>query len=100
MAERTSIHALVRERRSDILRLADQHGAYRVRLFGSVIRGEDDDTSDLDLLVEMREDRDLLDRIALKQDLEDLLGIDVDVVTEKSLHPVLRSQIQKEAVEL
>lgn len=100
MAERTSIHALVRERRSDILRLADQHGAYRVRLFGSVIRGEDDDTSDLDLLIEMREDRDLLDRIALKQDLEDLLGIDVDVVTEKSLHPVLRSQIQKEAVEL
>jgi|SRR5690554_1231975 len=100
MAERTSIHALVRERRSDILRLADQHGAYRVRLFGSVIRGEDDDTSDLDLLIEMREDRDLLDRIALKQDLEDLLGIDVDVVTDNALHPILRSKIQKEAVEL
>lgn len=100
MAETTSIRALVRERRSEILRIADQHGARRVRLFGSVIRGEDQDTSDLDLLVEMREDRDLLDRIALKQDLEDLLGVDVDVVTENALHPILRSRILSEAVEL
>ncbi len=100
MAETTSIRALVRERRRDILRLADQHGARRVRLFGSVVRGEDHDASDLDLLVDMAEDRDLLDRIALKQDLEDLLGIDVDVVTEKAIHPVLRSRVLMEAVEL
>ncbi len=100
MAETTSIRALVRERRRDILRLADQHGARHVRLFGSVVRGEDHDASDLDLLVEMAEDRDLLDRIALKQDLEDLLGVDVDVVTENAIHPVLRSLVLAEAVEL
>ena len=100
MAETTSIRALVRARRGDILRLADQHGARRVRLFGSVVRGEDHDASDLDLLVEMAEDRDLLDRIGLKQDLEELLGVDVDVVTENALHPVLRDQVLTEAVEL
>lgn len=100
MSETTSIRTLLRERRREILRLADQHGARRVRLFGSVIRGDDDHASDLDLLVEMGEDRDLLDRIALKQDLEDLLGVDVDVVTENALHPVLRSRVLAEAVEL
>lgn len=100
MAETTSIRALVRARRGDILRLADQHGARRVRLFGSVVRGEDHDASDLDLLVEMAEDRDLLDRIGLKQDLEELLGVDVDVVTENALHPVLRDRVLTEAVEL
>ena len=100
MAETTSIRALVRERRRDILRLADEHGARRVRLFGSVVRGEDPDASDLDLLVEMAEDRNLLDRIGLKQDLEELLGVDVDVVMENALHPVLRARVLMEAVEL
>lgn len=100
MAETTSIRALVRERRNEILQLADQHGARRVRLFGSVVRGEAHKASDLDLLVEMDEDRSLIDRIALKQDLEHLLGVEVDVVTEKALHPVLRSRVLTEAVEL
>lgn len=91
---------IVRLRREEIRRLAAEHGAIRIRLFGSVARGESRADSDLDLLVEMEESRSLLDRIALKQDLEDLLGIAIDVVTEKALHPILRPRILEEAVEL
>jgi len=88
------------EHRTEILQLAREHGAYNVRLFGSVARGEDQPDSDLDLLVEMEPGRSLLDHIALKQDLEGLLGRDVDVVTEASLHPRLRDRVLREAVSL
>jgi predicted nucleotidyltransferase len=54
----------------------------------------------VDVLIDMEEGRSLLDRIALKQDLEDLLGCKVDVVTEKSLHPRLREKVLREAVSL
>lgn len=86
--------------RTEILQLAHEHGAYNVRLFGSVARGDDQPDSDLDLLVEMEPGRSLLDHIALKQDLEDLLGREVDVVTEASLHPRLRDRVLREAVSL
>ena len=83
--------------RDDILRIAAQHGARDVRIFGSVVRGEARDASDLDVLVKLDEDRSLLDHVALKQDLEDLLGCDVDVVTEGALHRLLRDRILEEA---
>ena len=83
--------------RDDILRIAAQHGARDVRIFGSVVRGEAQDASDLDVLVKLDEDRSLLDHVALKQDLEDLLGCDVDVVTEGALHRLLRDRILEEA---
>ncbi|MCS4143802.1 hypothetical protein GGP53_000735 [Salinibacter ruber] len=82
------------------MQLAREHGAYDVRLFGSVARGEDRPDSDLDLLVRMEDGRSLLDHVALEQDLEDLLGRDVDVVTEASLHPGLRDRVLREAVSL
>lgn len=87
-------------RREEILRLAAEHGAHNVRVFGSVVRGESGDDSDVDVLVELDEDCSLLDRIALKQDLEDLLGASVDVVSEGSLHGLLRDRILAEAVAL
>ena len=96
----TSILALMRERRGDILRLARTHGARRVRVFGAGARGTSHADSDMDLLVEMAEGRSLLDRIALQQDLEELLGLKVDVVTEGALHPHVRSQILEEALDL
>lgn len=96
----TDLLGLVRECRDEILRLADEHGARRLRLFGSIARGEAVVGSDLDILVEMDEGRSLLDRVALQQDLESLLGIEVDVVTEKALHPMVRPRILEEAVEL
>jgi predicted nucleotidyltransferase len=71
-----------------------------VRVFGSVGRGEDGASSDLDLLVDMAEGRSLFDLIALSNDLEESLGVDVDVVTEASLSPYLRDRILAEAVAL
>lgn len=85
-------------RRQDILRIARSHGATRVKVFGSVARGEASSNSDLDLLIDLAPGRDLLDIVAIKQDLEDLLGCGVDVVTEKSLSPYLRDGVLAEAV--
>ena len=87
-------------KRTDILRLADRHGATEVRIFGSVARGEAGPDSDVDLLVKMAPERSLLDHVALWQDLEDLLGRKVDLVSEKALHRLMRDQILKEAVPL
>ena len=68
--------------RQDILRVAAQHGARNVRLFGSAARGEDRPGSDLDLLVDMESGRSLLDLVALGQNLEELLHRKVDVITD------------------
>lgn len=86
--------------RDDIDRIAAAHGARNVRVFGSVGRGESGDSSDLDLLVDMAEGRSLFDLVALGADLEEALGVDVDVVTEKSLSPYLRDRVLAEAVSL
>lgn len=94
------MNTAIRNHRDEILRLARAHGARKLRLFGSVARGDDRSDSDLDLLVEMEPGRSLVDHVALKQDLEGLLGRDVDVVTEQSLHPRLRDRVLREAVSL
>lgn len=95
-----SLHAELLERREEILAVAARHGARTVRIFGSVARGEETPASDLDLLVEFEPGRSLLDQIALAQDLEDLLGRKVDVVTEKGLHWYIRDRVRREAVPL
>jgi len=77
-----TLETLRRERRAEILKLAEQRGARNLRVFGSVARGEATHTSDLDLLVEWEPGRSLLDHVALKQDLEDLLGVSVDIGSE------------------
>jgi predicted nucleotidyltransferase len=89
-----------RKIREDVLRIATAHGAGNVRLFGSVGRGEQDASSDLDLLVDMAEGRTLFDLIALSNELEKRLGVKVDVVTEASLSPYMRERVLNEAVEL
>lgn len=71
-----------------------------MRVFGSVPRGEASGDSDLDLLVDMAEGRSLFDLVALSDELEEALGVDVDVVTEGSLSPYLRDRILAEAVAL
>lgn len=71
-----------------------------MRVFGSVGRGEQDTSSDFDLLVDMAEGRNLFDLIALSNDLEESLGVDVDVVTEASLSPYIRDRVLDEAVAL
>jgi predicted nucleotidyltransferase len=86
--------------REDIRRIASAHGAGNVRVFGSTGRGEQGPASDLDLLVDMAEGRSLFDLIALSNDLEESLGVDVDVVTEASLSPYMRDRVLDEAVAL
>jgi len=86
--------------RADILRLAAQHGANRVRLFGSLARGEETATSDVDVLVNLDSGRSLLDLVELKRSLEQLLDCEVDVVTEAGLSPHLADRILSEAVPL
>jgi hypothetical protein len=83
--------------REEILRIAELHGARNVRVFGSVARGDDRADSDVDLLVDMEDNRSLLDLGGLEQDLEDLLRRDVDVLTDASIHPDLRLRISAEA---
>ena len=95
-----SLHAELLERRDEILEIAARHGARTVRVFGSVVRGEETTGSDIDLLVEFEPGRSLLDHIALAQDLQDLFGRDVDVVTEKGLHWFIRDRVCQEAVPL
>ncbi len=86
------------EETASIRKVATAHGATRVRMFGSLARGTGRPDSDIDLLVDMEPGRDLLDLIAIKQDLEDRLGRRVDVLTERSLSPYIRDQVLKEAV--
>jgi predicted nucleotidyltransferase len=82
---------------AEIRRLAAAHGVVRVRVFGSRARGEASAASDLDLLVDLAPERDLLDLIAFKLDVEDLLGHHVDVLTEAALSPYLREGVLAEA---
>jgi hypothetical protein len=90
----------VEQQRDAILRIAAQHGARNVRVFGSAARNEATEESDVDLLVDLEPDRSLLDQVALKQDLEELLGCTVDLVVEGGISPYLEQQIRAEAVPL
>lgn len=94
------IENVLKDQREDILRIARKHGARNVRVFGSVARGEARADSDVDFLVEMEPGRSLLDHVALIQDLEDQLGVKVDVVTEKALYQHIRERVLQEAVPL
>jgi predicted nucleotidyltransferase len=85
------------QKRNDILRIAAQHGARNLRVFGSAARGEDRADSDVDLLVDMDPDRSLLDIVGLGQDLEELLDRRVDVLTGASLDPAIRDRILAES---
>lgn len=91
---------LLQAKREDILRTAIRHGAFNVRVFGSVARGEADSESDIDLLVEVEPGRTLFDLSELLMDLQDLLGHNVDIVTEKGLNNRIRQRVLKEAVPL
>ena len=95
-----SPNELLHEKREDILRIASKRGAYNVRVFGSVARGEADSKSDIDLLVDLEPGRSLFDLGGLLMDLQDLLGQNVDVVTERGLRERIRERVLKEAVPL
>ncbi|MGC8625534.1 MAG: nucleotidyltransferase family protein [Phycisphaerae bacterium] len=88
------------QRRDDILAVAGKYGAHDVRIFGSVARGQAGASSDLDMVVRFDPDRTLFDHGGLVMDLQDLLGVHVDVLDEEALRPRFRNHVMKEAVTL
>ena len=95
-----SPHEALKFRREDVLRIAASRGARHIRIFGSTVRGEQTAASDIDLLVEMEPGRSLIDLMSLEEELEELLGTPVDVVTEAALSPKIRDRVLAEAVAL
>ncbi|MGE3620413.1 MAG: helix-turn-helix domain-containing protein [Acidimicrobiia bacterium] len=96
----TTLGRRLRRRRKAIIEAAARRGAHNVRLFGSVARGEDTATSDVDLLVDLDEGVGLFDLVGLQRDLTEMLGVGVDVVPARSLKPRIRSRVLDEAVPL
>jgi len=92
------VASLLQDKREAILSLAAQRGARNVRIFGSAARGDFGPDSDVDFLVDLEPSRSLLDLGGLLMDLRELLGRDVDVVTEPGLHWYIRDRILREAV--
>jgi len=95
-----ALEDLLKAKREEILRVCAKYGAHNVRVFGSVARGEADELSDIDFLVELEPGRSLFDLGGLQYDLEQLLGCWVDVVTERGLKPRVRERVLREAVPL
>ncbi len=92
--------AILAQKRGEILSLAERYRTGDVRVFGSVARGQNTEVSDVDLLVNTRPGCSLLDLGGLLEDLQDLLGCRVDLVTEDGLKPRLRARVLREAVPL
>lgn len=90
----------LRERRDEIIEVARARGASHVRVFGSVVRGDATESSDVDFLVDLEPGRSLMDLGGLLMDLQDLLLRDVDVVTERGLRPRVAERVLADAVEL
>ena len=93
-----TLETLRQASREIILATAARHGAGNIRVFGSVARGEADDLSDLDLLVDLDRDRSLMDMGGLLMELQARLNTRVDVTTERMLRPDIRERVLSEAV--
>ena len=94
------IEKILEKKREEILKICAKYGAYNVRIFGSVARGEADSLSDIDILVQFEPGRTLLDHAALWLELEEVLGCKVDVISEKGLKPRVKERVLKEAIPL
>ena len=88
------------KKRQSILAIAREHGAHDVRIFGSLARGDATESSDVDLIVRFDPDRTLFDHGDLIMDLRDLLGVDVDVISEGGMRTRFRAHVMKEAIPL
>jgi len=84
--------------RAEIRRVVEAHRARNARVFGSVVRGQDTDGSDLDLLIDPTSETTLMDVAAIQVELQGLLGVSVDVLTPGALPDAFRSRVLSEAV--
>jgi predicted nucleotidyltransferase len=88
------------QKSEEIMGIASKYGIHNIRVFGSTARGDNRKESDIDLLVDIEEGRDLFDIGTVLIDLETLLHKKIDVVTENALHQQIRKSVLKEAVPL
>lgn len=95
-----AVREQIRQRREEILRVAEGHGAGNVRLFGSVARGEDTAKSDVDLLIDVTGETTPWFPGSLVAELEQMLRRRVQVVIHRSLSPLIRDAVLREAVPL
>ncbi|MBI5301216.1 MAG: nucleotidyltransferase family protein [Chloroflexi bacterium] len=95
-----SVYDLLKTNREEILRITKQYGASNVRVFGSVARGQADEKSDIDLLVDFELGKGLLNHAALSLALQQLVGMQVDVVSSRGLKQRMRERVLREAVPL
>jgi hypothetical protein len=91
------IEKLLHDKRDEISAVASRHGAYNIRIFGSVVRGEDGPDSDVDFLIDVGETTSSWFPAGLIIDLEKILGRRVEVVTARALNPYLRDHVLHEA---
>lgn len=91
------IREILSLKKDEILKIAEKYGAHNIRIFGSAARGDDRPESDIDMLVELEENKNLLDQVGLMQELEELLGRRVDIVEPCALHWYVKDRILSEA---
>jgi predicted nucleotidyltransferase len=84
--------------RAAIRRIVESHRAYNARVFGSVLRGQDTDSSDLDILIDPTPETTLFDIGAIRHELGQLLGVPVDVLTPNALPDKFRATVMAEAL--
>ncbi|MFZ5966933.1 MAG: nucleotidyltransferase family protein [Bacillota bacterium] len=94
------VYSELKDKREMIMNTALRFGVNKVKIFGSVARGEETSNSDIDLLVNCDEKCSLFDLISLKNELEEILGRKVDIVTEESIHWYIRDKVIQEAIEI
>ncbi len=94
----TRLGRRLRRHRRAVIEIAARHGARNARVFGSVARGEDTDSSDVDLLVDLENGVGVFSLAGLQRELAELLGVDVDVVPAATLKPGIREGVLAEAI--
>ncbi|MGH9158246.1 MAG: helix-turn-helix domain-containing protein [Acidimicrobiales bacterium] len=96
----TALGRRLRRHRRTVIEMAGQRGARNLRVFGSVARGEDTATSDVDVLVDLDAGQGLIALAAISRELSTLLGVHVDVIPASSLKAAMRDEVLAEAVDL
>lgn len=94
------IDAVIGDKRNEILKLAEKYGAYNIRVFGSVARGEARPDSDVDFLVDFRTGATMWDAVGLWRELTELMGREVDVIAEEPPDDSFMRSALKDAVPL
>lgn len=90
----------IKARKSEIISLGRSKGAYDIRLIGSVARGDDDEESDIDFLVNFEENRSLMDYMSFKHNLENLFQRKVDILCESALGSKFSQKISSDIKQL